>query len=163
MNTTAIYPGSFDPFTSGHLDIVRQAMNVVGELYVLVAYNPQKDHYFDLDQRVDIARRSVEQTDPERIHVEGNTGLTSDFIEERGVDLICRGLRNGDDLRYEAELEVFFNETTEAQTFYLSPDSQHLKTSSTVVRRFLKAGEVEQANEYVEVDFDDTHAGEGFG
>lgn len=148
MSLSAVYPGSFDPFTSGHLGIVERAAELFEPFHVLVAHNEQKDHLFDGEQRERIVRRTVDELGADaRIELHG--GLTDDYIERHDIDLLIRGLRNGDDLRYEMELEEYFQETTDAEVIYLTTSSEHLKTSSTVVRRFLEAGHVEKAREYV--------------
>lgn len=150
MGKTAIYPGSFDPFTKGHLDVAQQACSLFDFLWVVVALNPAKDHYFEPSKRLDIVEDSLKGTLPEeKYRTAMHGGLTSDFIEGHDVDVLVRGLRNGDDLRYEIELELFFDEATDAQTVFLTPDAEHLKTSSTAVRRFLKAGKDDIAMKYM--------------
>lgn len=148
MPLSAIYPGSFDPFTSGHLDIVERAAEMYEPFHVLVAHNQDKDHFFSGEARERIVRRALEEVEGS-IRIELHGGLTDDYIEEHDVDVMVRGLRNGDDLRYEMELEEYFQQTTDAEVVYLTTSSEHLKTSSTVVRRFLEAGHPEKASEYV--------------
>jgi pantetheine-phosphate adenylyltransferase len=151
MNFKAVYPGSFDPFTRGHMDIVQRAAALFDELHVLVAYNEQKDYLFSGDQRLELVERSVAGLDG-NLTVRLNEGLTDEYIGQHDVDVLVRGLRNGDDLRYEMELEEYFQETTDAEVVYLTPSSEHLKTSSTVVRRFVKAGHLPKVEEYVHPD-----------
>lgn len=152
MKRSGVFPGSFDPFTSGHLDITTQALNIVDELYIIIAFNPEKDHYFDYLDRIDIVKESVEPLPDGRVHVGGNKGLTSDFINDYSIDVLWRGLRNNEDLLYEGELELFFNATTDVQTAYLTPhDKKHVRTSSSAVRNLLFANEVEEASKLTEV------------
>jgi pantetheine-phosphate adenylyltransferase len=152
----AIYPGSFDPFTKGHADVLSQAADIAHNVDVVIAHNPNKDHMFTAQQRVDIAARScADKNFSEQVNVQSHEGVTSRYINEHDIDALIRGIRNGDDLRYESELEVFFKETTDAQTIYLTPDSEHVKTSSTVVRRFIKAGYPEKAASYMDISVDE--------
>jgi len=148
MTLSAVYPGSFDPFTSGHLGIVERASELFGEFHVLIAHNEQKEHLFSGEAREAIVERSLEETggDPQ---IELNPGLTDRYIARHDIDVLVRGLRNGDDLRYEMELEEYFQETTDVEVVYLTTSSEHLKTSSTVVRRFLETGHIEKARQYV--------------
>lgn len=148
MTLSAVYPGSFDPFTSGHLDIVERASELFGEFHVLIAHNPDKDHLFSGESREHIVDRTLEGATGD-MQIQLHTGLTDRYIERHDIDVLVRGLRNGDDLRYEMELEEYFQETTDVEVVYLTPTSEHLKTSSTVVRRFLKTGHLDKAEPYV--------------
>lgn len=148
MPLSAVYPGSFDPITSGHLNIVERGSEMFEPFHLLVAYNENKEYMFSGERRERIVSRTVEACAFD-VEVTLHDGLTDDFIVEHGVDVLIRGLRNGDDLRYEMELEEYFQQTTDAEVVYLTPASEHLKTSSTVVRRFLKTGHEERAAEYV--------------
>lgn len=148
MPLSAVYPGSFDPITSGHLNVIERASEMFEPFHVLVAFNEDKDYMFTGEQRERIVSRTIEACAFD-VDVTLHDGLTDDFIAEHGVDVLIRGLRNGDDLRYEMELEEYFQQTTDAEVVYLTPSSEHLKTSSTVVRRFLKTGHEERAAEYL--------------
>jgi pantetheine-phosphate adenylyltransferase len=148
MSLSAVYPGSFDPFTAGHFGIVERAAELFGEFHLLIAHNEEKNHLFPGDDRKEIVDRTVAQIDNE-VRVELNTGLTDEYIERHDIDVLVRGLRNGDDLRYEMELEEYFQQTTDAEVVYLTPCSEHLQTSSTVVRRFLENGHTDKAREYL--------------
>lgn len=148
MSLSAVYPGSFDPFTSGHLGIVERGADLFEEFHVLVAHNEQKDHFFGGDGRERIVQRSVGHLDGD-VRVELHSGLTDAYIARYDLDVLVRGLRDGDDLRYEMELEEYFQQTTDVEVVYLTTSSEHLKTSSTVVRRFLEAGHVEKVRDYV--------------
>ena len=148
MSLAAVYPGSFDPITAGHLNVVRRADELLGEVHLLVAYNDEKSYMFDGQTRKRLVDRTVEAMGLD-VEVRLNRGLTDDYIENHDLDILLRGLRDGDDLRYEMELEEYFQNTTDAEVLYMTPSSEHLRTSSTVVRRFLSTGHVEQAEAYL--------------
>jgi pantetheine-phosphate adenylyltransferase len=115
----------------------------------LVAVNPNKDHYFNPENRLQLAKEATDHID--NVYPELNYGLTENFINDRDADVLIRGLRNGDDLRYEMELEEHFRNVTDAETIYPTPQAEHMRTSSTVVRNFLKSRNLKQAVEYVPV------------
>ncbi|MFB6375277.1 MAG: pantetheine-phosphate adenylyltransferase [Bradymonadaceae bacterium] len=148
MGLSAVYPGSFDPITSGHLDIVRRGSELFEAFHLLIAYNDGKDHMFSGESRERIVRRTVEAMDCDPV-VSLHRGLTDDYIVDHAIDVLIRGLRNGDDLRYEMELEEYFQKTTDVEVVYMTPQSEHLKTSSTVVRRFLDADHPEKTTDYL--------------
>jgi len=102
-----LYPGTFDPVTTGHMDIVRRAAGLVDSLIVGVAVNAGKGPVFSLDERVELMRGEIERLDPplrERVSVLPFTGLLLDFAEERGVRVIIRGLRAISDFEYEFQM-----------------------------------------------------------
>src|SRR5260370_13415604 len=90
---TAVYPGTFDPITNGHTDLVRRAASIFDRLVVAIAANPNKAPMFSLEQRVDMARRVL--VDVQNVEVMGYVGLTVDFARQNGLSSIGRGLRPG--------------------------------------------------------------------
>src|SRR5258708_9604847 len=88
---TAVYPGTFDPITNGHTDLVRRAASIFDRLVVAIAANPNKAPMFSLEQRVDMARRVL--VDVQNVEVMGYVGLTVDFARQTGLALIARRLR----------------------------------------------------------------------
>src|ERR1700738_5629383 len=88
---TAVYPGTFDPITNGHTDLVRRAASIFDRLVVAIAANPNKAPMFPLEQRVDMARRVL--ADVHNVEVMGYVGLTVDFARQNGLSVIVRGLR----------------------------------------------------------------------
>lgn len=104
----AIFPGSFDPITNGHINILERALERFDEIIVLVAINKDKKPNFTLEKRVEMINNSI--SDP-RIKVDSYEGLTMDYAKKCGIRFIIRGYRNKEDLLYEKELENEYKKT----------------------------------------------------
>lgn len=139
MKRIAVFAGSFDPFTLGHLDIVRRAASLFDELYVLLAVNASKKYYFDEATRAEMVRKAV--ADIPNVKVDVYDGLTVDFMKRVGAKFLVRGIRGASDVEYEQT--VAWNNKIlypECETVFLSSAPEHLMVSSTVVRELLKSG-----------------------
>ena len=139
MQKIAVFAGSFDPFTLGHLDIVRRASALFDELWVLLAVNASKKYLLDETVRVDMVRKAVAQFP--NVKVDVYDGLTVDFMKRVGAKFLVRGIRGAADVEYEQT--VAWNNKIlypECETLFLSSAPEHLMVSSTVVRELLKAG-----------------------
>ena len=139
MQKIAVFVGSFDPFTLGHLDIVRRASALFDELWVLLAVNASKKYLLDETVRVDMVRKAVAQFP--NVKVDCYDGLTVDFAKRVGAKYLVRGIRGAGDIEYEQT--VAWNNKQlcpECETLFLSSAPEHLMVSSTVVRELLKAG-----------------------
>ena len=139
MQKIAVFAGSFDPFTLGHLDIVRRAASLFDELWVLLAVNASKKYYFDEATRAEMVRKAV--ADIPNVKVDVYDGLTVDFMKRVGAKFLVRGIRGASDVEYEQT--VAWNNKIlypECETVFLSSAPEHLMVSSTVVRELLKAG-----------------------
>ena len=139
MQKIAVFAGSFDPFTVGHLDIVKRASALFDELYVLLAVNASKKYLLDESARVDMVRKAVENIP--NVKVDSFDGLTVDFAKRVGAKFLVRGIRGAADVEYEQT--VAWNNKVlcpECETVFLSSAPEHLMVSSTVVRELLKAG-----------------------
>ena len=139
MKKIAVFAGSFDPFTLGHLDIVRRAASLFDELWVLLAVNASKKYYFDEATRAEMVRKAV--ADIPNVKVDVYDGLTVDFMKRVGAKFLVRGIRGASDVEYEQT--VAWNNKIlypECETVFLSSAPEHLMVSSTVVRELLKAG-----------------------
>src|SRR5258708_17895008 len=99
---TAVYPGTFDPITNGHTDLVRRAASIFDRLVVAIAANPNKAPMFSLEQRVDMARRVL--VDVQNVQVMGYVGLTVDFARQNGLSVIGGGLRAVSGFEFEFQL-----------------------------------------------------------
>jgi len=102
----AIYPGSFDPITFGHIDIVRRARKLFSKLYVAVVANPHKHPLFSVEERVRITQTALSEEDVNGIEVISYDGLLVDCARERGADAIVRGLRANSDFEYEFQMAL---------------------------------------------------------
>jgi len=138
MKKIAVFAGSFDPFTLGHLDIVRRSASLFDELWVLLAVNASKKYYFDEATRAEMVRHAV--ADISNVKVDVYDGLTVDFMKRVGAKFLVRGIRGAADVEYEQT--VAWNNKIlypECETLFLSSAPEHLMVSSTVVRELLKA------------------------
>ena len=139
MKKIAVFAGSFDPFTLGHLDIVRRASALFDELWVLLAVNASKKYLLSECARLEIARKAVAEIP--NVKVECFDGLTVNFMQRVGAKFLVRGIRGSADVEYEQT--VAWNNKVlypECETVFLSSAPEHLMVSSTVVRELLKAG-----------------------
>ena len=140
MNTKALYTGSFDPMTNGHLDIIKRAARLCDELTVGIIGNPQKKAMFTLEERATMMREALEGI--ENAKVEHFSGLTADYVNENGFNVIVRGLRSTLDFEYEAPMERMnarlFDHDVE--TIYLMADPAYSFVSSTIVKEVFNLG-----------------------
>lgn len=139
MKKIAVFAGSFDPFTIGHLDIVKRASALFDEVYVLLAVNASKKYLFDEKVRVEMVRKAVENIP--NVKVDCFDGLTVDFAKRVGAKYLVRGIRGASDVDYEQT--VAWNNRVlcpECETVFLSSAPEHLMVSSSVVRELLKSG-----------------------
>ena len=135
----AIYPGSFDPFTNGHLDILTRAAKVFDKVIVLVAINPSKKTVFTQEERVAILREALKDMD--RVEVDSFCGLTVDYAKKAGASHIIRGLRAVTDFEYEfqfASANRFACKDIDMVFFMAS--SEHSFVSSSVVNELRRNG-----------------------
>lgn len=128
-----IYPGTFDPFTNGHIDIVKRAANISDMVYVAVMSNSSKKTVFSVEERVAMAKISI--ADIKNVIVESFEGLLVDYFKEKKADAVVRGLRSESDFRYEAELSAANKLLCPEFEAILLPCRMDLAfTSSTIVR-----------------------------
>lgn len=145
MKKIAVFAGSFDPFTLGHLDIVKRASALFDELYVLLAVNASKKYYFDEATRAEMVRKAVAGLS--NVKVDFFDGLTVEFMKRVGANFLVRGIRGAADVEYEQS--VAWNNKNlypECETVFLSSSPEHLRVSSTVVRELLKVGVAKNAD-----------------
>ncbi len=137
--TTAVYPGTFDPITNGHQDLVRRAASIFKRVVVAIAANPHKAPMFSLDQRVDMARRVL--ADVPNVDVRGYKGLTVDFARQNGLSVIVRGLRAVSDFEFEFQLANMSRHLSpEIESVFMTPQEQYTFISSTLVREIAVLG-----------------------
>lgn len=135
----AVYPGTFDPLTRGHEDLVRRASVLFGTVIVGVADSRAKKPFFTLTERVDIAREVL--GDLANVKVVGFSGLLINFIHEHNARVIMRGLRAVSDFEYEFRLAgMNRNLYPDVETVFLTPSEQHMFISATLVREIATLG-----------------------
>jgi pantetheine-phosphate adenylyltransferase len=139
MNRSALYPGTFDPITNGHQDLVRRAAGLFDHVIVAIAANPNKAPMFPLEARVDLARRVLH--DLPNVEVLGYSGLTVDFARQHKVGVVVRGLRAVSDFEFEFQLANMSRHLArEIETVFLTPQEQFTFISSTLVREIAILG-----------------------
>lgn len=139
MGSRAMYPGTFDPFTHGHNDLVRRACRIFDRVVVAIAANPNKAPLFTLEQRVEIARRVL--ADVPNVEVMGYSGLTVEFARQHGLNVIVRGLRAVSDFEFEFQLATMSRHLNgEVETVFLTPSEQFSFVSSTLIREIASLG-----------------------
>lgn len=136
--TIAVCPGSFDPVTFGHLDVVRRGRLIVDEVVVAVATNAGKQPLFDLDERVALARDAV--ADLDRVRVEPVTGLLVDFCQRIGATVLLKGLRGGGDYDAELPMALMNRHLTGVETVFLPADRSVIHIASSLVKDVARHG-----------------------
>ena len=140
MPVAAMYPGTFDPITLGHEDLVRRAAGIFERVVVAIAADPgSKEPMFSIDERVDLARDALQNE--KNIEVRRYGGLTVDFAKEHDLSVIVRGLRAVSDFEYEFQLATMNRHLTEeVETLFLTPTDKYTFISSTLVREIAALG-----------------------
>ncbi|MDR2688219.1 MAG: pantetheine-phosphate adenylyltransferase [Azoarcus sp.] len=139
-NTVAVYPGTFDPFTRGHEDLVRRAMGMFDRIIVAVAASAGKGPLFSLDERVDIVAEVLQEF-ADRIEVTSFTGLLADFAHQRGASVMLRGLRAVTDFEYEMQMASINRKLApDLETVFFTPTEQYTFLSASVVREIARFG-----------------------
>lgn len=129
----AIYPGSFDPVTSGHLNIIQRAANIFDKLIVCVMVNAGKNPMFSLEERVELIRRVT--GDLPNVEVDGSNELLADYAKRRGSCVIVKGLRAGSDFENEFQMALVNHKINpELDTMFLTAESQYMYLSSSMVK-----------------------------
>ncbi|MCI7131283.1 MAG: pantetheine-phosphate adenylyltransferase [Lachnospiraceae bacterium] len=135
----AIYPGSFDPVTNGHMDIIRRSANIVDELYVGVLNNSAKNSLFSASERVSMLEEMT--ADLDNVHIISFDGLLVDFARKIQATIIIRGLRAVTDFEYELQIaQTNHVEYEEIETIFLTTSLQYSYLSSTIVKEFAAYG-----------------------
>ena len=133
MKLSAMYPGTFDPITNGHHDLIRRSARLFDRVVVAVASNPGKAPTFPVEQRVSLAKAVL--GDLPNVSVQGYDQLTVDFAHENGLQVILRGLRAVSDFEFEFQLATMNRQLAEdIETIYLTPDEQFTYINSSMVR-----------------------------
>jgi len=135
----AIYPGTFDPLTRGHEDLVRRASRLFDNLVLGIADSSAKRTFFTLQERIDIAREVL--ADVKNLSIVGFKGLLTDFVRQQDARVVLRGLRAVSDFEYEFQLAGMNRALNpEFETMFLTPSEQHMFISATLVREIATLG-----------------------
>lgn len=141
----AVYPGSFDPITLGHLDVVRRARRMFDGLVVAIGHNPDKPALFSYEERLDIATRLIREmleVEPHGcpVRVEHYTGLTVDFARRTGAVAILRGIRNVSDVAYECQIAITNRHVADVETVFIVTGEAYAYTSSSLIKQIAAFG-----------------------
>ena len=145
MSKKAIIPGSFDPITLGHLDIIKRASELFDEVIVLVTNNSSKKTLFNIEQRVSLVRDAIAGL--LNVRADCDNGILVDYIVSNKIDVQIKGVRGESDFCYESELFGIYNSISKnkysafCETLFMPAKPEHTHISSTFVREMLKYGE----------------------
>ncbi|NOX43580.1 MAG: pantetheine-phosphate adenylyltransferase [Gammaproteobacteria bacterium] len=139
MKTTAIYPGTFDPITNGHSDLVQRAARLFDHVIVAIAANTHKSPFFPLDDRISLAKSAL--SSHKNVEVCGFDTLLVNFVRARDAQVVLRGLRAVSDFEYEFQLANMNRKLApEIETMFLTPSENFSYISSSLVREIAKLG-----------------------
>ena len=135
----AVYPGTFDPLTKGHEDLVARASKLFGEVVVAVAHSPAKQPFFTLEERVELAKEILASY--ANVRVMGFSGLLSEFLKTQNANVILRGLRAVSDFEYEFQMAGMNRRLLPGvETMFLTPSDKYMFVSATIVREIATLG-----------------------
>jgi pantetheine-phosphate adenylyltransferase len=139
MNISAIYPGTFDPITNGHIDLITRATRIFDRVIVAVAESKNKATLFSMEERVDLARRALQELG--KVEVLGFNNLLVDCAKINGATVILRGLRAVSDFEFEFQLAGMNRHLSpDLETMFLTPSEKYAFISSSVIREIAKLG-----------------------
>ncbi len=137
LKKIALYPGTFDPITNGHFDVIERALGLFDEVIIAVAVSQDKKPMFTLEERIKMTQKAIESLD--KVSVVGFDNLTVELAKEHSATILIRGLRAVSDFEYELQLGYLNNSLDDTiETVYLMPKLQHAFISSSIVRNLLK-------------------------
>jgi pantetheine-phosphate adenylyltransferase len=138
-NKIAIYPGSFDPITNGHVDIIKRGLRIFDEIIVLVACNPQKAFLFPMEERCQLIREIFAGT--EGVRVDAHAGLLVDYLQKNNINVMLRGMRAVSDFEYEFQMALMNRrQTRDIETVFLMSGFKWFYTSSNLIKEVARFG-----------------------
>ena len=140
MKKMAVYPGSFDPITNGHVDLIKRGSRIFDEIVVLIAYNPNKPTYlFSVEERIEMISEVIMSY--ERVRVDSYAGLLVDYVKQSGANIILRGLRAISDFEYEFQLALINRRlNNDVETVFLMTSYEWFFTSSQIIKEAASLG-----------------------
>lgn len=140
----AIYPGSFDPITNGHLDILKNGSEIFDKVIVAVSYNVNKREFLPVETRIELIKKSIEGL--KNVEVDSYQGLTVEYAKQKGANILLRGLRNQNDFEYELQISQTNNALwQDLKTVFLITKPEYGYISSSMVREILACkGDISQ-------------------
>ncbi len=139
MKHAAVYPGTFDPVTKGHIDLVERSLSIFDELVIAIAANPKKQPLFSLAERIDMFKKVTAQF--HRVEIEGFDGLLVDYVRQKKAVGIIRGLRAVSDFEYEMQMALMNRRLDNTiETVFLMPNEEYSFITSTIVKEAASYG-----------------------
>ena len=143
--TIAVYPGTFDPVTNGHLDIIERGLHLFDQLIVAVVAQPSKNTFFSLEERMDMLRVALQGLDVRKtnskLHLESFENLLIDYVRQKKAHVILRGLRALSDFEYEFELALTNRRmAADIETVFLAPSQEYVFLRATLVKEVARHG-----------------------
>jgi pantetheine-phosphate adenylyltransferase len=137
-NRLAIFPGTFDPITNGHIDVIKRGAKLFDQLVIGVGVNPEKTPMLDAETRVEIIRQAT--ADIDGVRIETFSGLTVDFAASVSAIAILRGIRDSADLHYEYGAALTNRVVAGIETVFVIPSTEHAFTSSSLIKQIVSMG-----------------------
>ena len=135
----AVCPGSFDPITNGHIDIIKRAAELFDEVTVLVVTNPDKKCVFSPEERCSLIEKAIEGI--ENVKVDSFSGLLADYVKQNGMSAIVKGIRSSSDFEYEFQMALANRSLApNAETVFITADPQNMYVSSSLIRQIAGFG-----------------------
>jgi len=150
MSSIAVVPGSFDPVTLGHLDVIRRAAAIFDELHVLIVHNPAKTAMLPISERMHLLQQSIDDDPTIRDNItvaSWSVGLLVDYCTEVGANILVKGIRSQIDVAYETPMVLMNRSLAGVETVFLLPEPAHAHVSSSLVRQVAELGG--EVSEYV--------------
>ncbi len=139
-----LFPGTFDPITNGHLDVIRRGQGLFDQLIVAVGHNPAKRAIFTTDERVEMIGQILREQCEDHVVVHTFTGLTVDYAREVKATAILRGIRNVTDLNFEFQLALTNRAIAEIETVFMMTGESNAFTSSTLIKQIASGGNIDR-------------------
>ncbi|MBU0478557.1 pantetheine-phosphate adenylyltransferase [bacterium] len=134
MNKIAVYPGTFDPITHGHIDLIKRGIKTFDKLIVAVAHNPDKNPLFTVSERVDMLREITK--DMKNVEVDDFGGLLIDYVRIKGANVVLRGIRAFSDFEYEFQMALINRKLSpETETIFMMPNESFSYVSSKIIKQ----------------------------
>jgi pantetheine-phosphate adenylyltransferase len=137
-----LFPGTFDPITNGHLDVIRRGQHLFDRLIVAIGNNPSKSELFSVDERLEMIEALVREQCEEHVEVRRYQGLTVDFAREVKATAVLRGLRNVTDLNFEFQLALTNRAIADIETVFMMTGDAYAFASSTLIKQIAAGGDI---------------------